>query len=110
MADVNELKDVVLFVAKLGNGIASALEDGSVGVSDAVALLPAMASLFPALSGIEAVPEELKDLSEAEQTEMIQIFKETLQLADDQQKAEQYAELGFEVAVKLAKFIAGLKK
>lgn len=108
MEGISELKDVVLFVAKLGNGIASSLEDGSVGVADAVKLLPAMAALFPALSGIEQLPAELKDLDEAEQKEIIDLFKANLEVEND--NVEQYAELGFEVSVKLAKFIVSLKK
>lgn len=102
-----QTKDWVVFIAKLSNGLSKAMEDGKIGIGDAISLLPAMSAAFPALAGSGEIMSEISDLDESERQELVAVFKEELDLADDQ--VEAYAESGFEIATKLAKFIVDLK-
>lgn len=101
---IEELKDVIVFVARLGNGLGRASEDGVFELSDLLHLGPALAASFAAGSGISKVPAELADLDDAEQKEVVAIFKAELDVP--QEDAEKIAEAGFPVVLQLAKMVA----
>ena len=105
---VNELKDVVVFVAKVGNVTEKVMEDGKVDMKDAYAASGLILPAISAARGAQDIPAEISDLDEAEKNELLAAFKVECDLKND--NIERYAELGVEAALKLAQFFAHPKK
>ena len=79
--NINETKDVVIFLCKVSNAAnESFADDGKITVSDLFKFSGAAIALFPAISGISAVPAELADLDPIEKDELIALVKEELNL------------------------------
>lgn len=82
--NINETKDVVVFLTKVANASVEALQDdGKITISDVFKFGGAATALFPALSGISQVPKELADLDPIEKDELILLVKEELELEAD---------------------------
>lgn len=71
MADIKELKEVVVFIIEGYLAGRKMLEDDKIGLTDLAHALPLIPSLIAAVEGIKEIPEEVKDLSAAEATELI---------------------------------------
>ena len=71
MTGIAETKDVLTLVLSTIDVIKKANEDGSINMGDIGLLVGLLPKLGPAFSGIDQVPAELKDLSQPEQTELI---------------------------------------
>lgn len=72
MVDVKELKELEEFAILAVKGALKAYEDGAFNVTDVVHLAPAVMALAPAISGVDKVAEEVKDLSVAEVVELVE--------------------------------------
>lgn len=79
MTDVKESKELLVALVKLGKLAAKQLGDG-VDLSDAVAIAKALAdedfrsALLDGFTGLQAVPEELKDIDAGEAVELIGVL------------------------------------
>lgn len=83
---IEETKDVVLFAVLFANALMKTFADGKVSLSDLPYFFNVALKLAPALSGMNKVPAEIKDVDENEIKELIQIIKDNLGLETDQAK------------------------
>lgn len=94
---IQDLKDVVAFGAKFGNGIGESLsDDGKITLGDMANFMPAVLSVPAALEGIENIPAEIKDLDEAELVELVAFVDEEFDIPQDD--AEEFIEESLHVA------------
>ena len=100
---IEETKDVIEFVAKLGNGIGESVEDGRWTLSDATNFIPAATKVFSAIEGIEKVDNELLDLDEEEKVELVDFIIEQFDIVQDE--AEKIVEEGLEQLLNFFMFI-----
>ena len=99
MADITETKDLVRFIASLGEAIYESVKDGKVSWTDYRHFFPVLGDLLPALSGIERVPDELDDLTDEEIQELVSMFCAEFEL--DNAKAEELVEEAIDTGVHL---------
>lgn len=71
MSGIKETKEVVVFLAKVGEGVEKALADGKIDLSDALDFTGAVMAIGAAVSGVGEVPSELKDLDASEAAELV---------------------------------------
>lgn len=83
---INETKDVVLFAVLFANALMKTFADNKVSLTDLPHFFNVALKLPAALSGINKVPAEIKDVDENEIKELIQIIKDNLGLETDQAK------------------------
>jgi len=86
MADevgIKETKDLITLGASFGEAIYEAGKDSEWTLGDYKHFLPVLGDVIPAISGIEQVPAELKDLTEAEKMELFDFFKQEFNIPDD---------------------------
>ena len=98
MEGTKELKEVLSFVAELGNAVGKSLEDGKVSFVDARHFINAFSSAGAAVDGLDKVLAELKDLDQVEAQQLVDHVKMELDLADDD--LERKIESGFELLKK----------
>ena len=80
---IQETKDVVKFVIRLGEAGAKSLEDGKFSVSDLSNFINAAGALPAAIGGIGSVPAELKDMDVDERAELLAYIKEEFDIAEE---------------------------
>ena len=84
MTDVKETKELLVALVKLGKLAAKQLGDG-VDLSDAVAIAKALsdedfrAALVEGFSGLQLVPEEIKDVDAAEAIALLGVLYDEIQ-------------------------------
>jgi len=100
-----ESLEVIKFVVSLSNGIVKTMADGKVDFSDIIYLLETIKNAPAAFEGIQLVPDEVKNWSEAEKAEALKAI-EMLDLEDDQK--EMMIEKVLKAGVSLAEIILGL--
>lgn len=71
MAGVQNIKEVFLFIADLGNAIGTSVVDGW-QVTDVANFIPAFTSLIPAITGVDQLDEEFLDMDSAEAQELFE--------------------------------------
>jgi len=81
---IEETKQVVSFGTALTNALIRAFEDGKLSLTDLPLLMSPFMRLFPAISGINLIPNEIEDLSDAELEELKNQVTEELELNDAQ--------------------------
>lgn len=101
MAGIQQTKEMVAFAMALLQAGIDAAKDGKVGVSDMVALFAALKEAPVALSGVDEIPAEMKDLTEQELHELVDFVKLKFDLPNDQIEAK--IELAFDVAMAFVK-------
>lgn len=104
---VKETKELLIFIAKLGNSIDVALRDGKVNFLDAGVLFEPLFNAGTAFTGAKEVPAELGELSSTEALELTDAVANTLEL--DNGNAEYLTERGLELAFNLIAFINELR-
>lgn len=100
---MQETKDVVILVAKIGNGLGKALEDGKIGFEDMMAFAPIVAAVPAALAKCTDIPAELAAATDADKEELCTFFCN--EFAIPQAKAELMVEKAVEIVVAIWKFI-----
>ena len=103
MAGTKNLKELVLFVIELAEGIVKSLEDDKVTITDAVNLVPAVKAALPAFEGISDVGQEFADLDDEEQLEIIEYVKSEFDLAE--KEVEAFIESAFATAMNLVELV-----
>ena len=83
---IEDLKDLVAFVIDLGQCGYLMAEDGKLDLSDMGHFWEILTKAGPALSGIDNVPGELKDLDTEEIDELIKFVSECLELPSEKNK------------------------
>ena len=78
-----ETEDVVVFFGSICEGIYESVKDGKLTFGDYINFIPVVADLLPAISGIEKVPDELRDLSIEEMDALVEKFKANFEIPDD---------------------------
>lgn len=69
MAGIQNVKEVFLFVADLGNAIGTSIVDGW-QVTDVANFIPAFTSLIPAITGVDQLDDEMLDMDSQEAQEL----------------------------------------
>ena len=105
---VENLKKVVQFGAKLGEGVADILEDGKVELGEAAALLPTLMEVPGILANKDKIKQEAADLSDAERAELKEAFATEFDPADD--ALEDKVEKSINAAVAVLDLIDAFKK
>ena len=101
--NINETKDVVVFLTKVANASVEALkDDGKITIADVFKFGGAATALFPALSGITQVPKELADLDPVEKDELILLVQMELELEAD---VEAVVEKALRIAAEIKELI-----
>jgi hypothetical protein len=100
---IEETKDVIEFVAKLGNGIAESVADGKWSFTDVTNFIPSATKVFSAIEGIDKVDDELLDLDEEEKAELIEFVIEQFDIPQD--NAEKIIEEGLDQILNFFMFI-----
>lgn len=101
MAGIQETKELVAFSISLIQTAVEVAKDGKVGLSDIVTLMSALKDAPSALSGVDKIPAELKDLDDVELAELVSYIKLKFDLPNDLIEAQ--IEVAFDVAAALAK-------
>jgi len=101
MAGIQETKELVAFSISLIQTAVEVAKDGKVGLSYIVVLMSALKDAPSALSGVDKIPAELKDLDDAELAELVSYIKLKFDLPNDLIEAQ--IEVAFDVAAALAK-------
>ena len=105
---VENLKKVVQFGAKLGEGVADILEDGKVELGEAAALLPTLMEVPGILASKDKIKQEAADLSDDERAELKEVFATEFDPADD--ALENKVEKSINAAVAVLDLIDAFKK
>lgn len=71
---MQETKDVVVLIARVGNGIGKAIEDGKFGWEDLAAFGPAVAAVPAALAKCSDIPAELAAATDADREDLVNAF------------------------------------
>ncbi len=104
MVGINELKDLLSFLATFGNNISDALSDGEIDWTDFVTFFPSLTKLAAALNGIEKIGAELIDMTPEERIELDNFVVGELDVSNDQ--IETWIEDGFKVFTHLFEFVS----
>lgn len=105
---IENLKKVVQFGAKLGEGVADILEDGKVELGEAAALLPTLMEVPGILANKDKIKQEAADLSDEERAELKEVFATEFDPADD--SLENKVEKSINAAVAVLDLIDAFKK
>ena len=105
---VENLKKVVQFGAKLGEGVADILEDGKVELGEAAALLPTLMEVPGILANKDKIKQEAADLSDDERAELKEAFATEFDPTDD--SLELKVEKSINAAVAILDLIDAFKK
>lgn len=80
---VKELTEIVIFFCRLGNGIDSALADGSIGIFDARHMYGPLKAAGPAIKDATKAFKELQDLDSLERDQLVLTVSQELDLSVD---------------------------
>ena len=80
---IEDTKDVLKLVFRLVDGYSKSKEDGKFTITDAANFLGAVMVIPQAITGINNVPDEIKELNEAEMQELKDFIAEQFDIADD---------------------------
>lgn len=105
---IENLKKVVQFGAKLGEGVANILQDGKVELGEAAALLPTLMEVPGILANKDKIKQEAADLSDDERAELKEVFATEFDPADD--SLENKVEKSINAAVAVLDLIDAFKK
>ena len=98
MKSITNTLEVISLGAALTSAVVTSREDGSINAADLVNLIGVVPHIQPALEDISEVPEELKDIDEAELGLILDRVKEIVgQVSDD--KAIAYAEAAIKIGL-----------
>ena len=81
---IKETKEMIGFIVELGNGVGKSLEDGEWNVTDFVHFMDALMMAPAAFQGMNQIPAEFGDLSEAEIKELVDYVVEEFDIPQDQ--------------------------
>ena len=71
---MQETKDVVVLVARIGNGISKSLEDKTINIMDLPNFGPAAMAFPAAIANISNLPEEFKNGTDADREDLVDTF------------------------------------
>lgn len=101
---VTETKELLKFLASLGNVTDNALADGKVDFFDIGSFFTLIPQIAPALNGVKIVPKELGEINAAERLELVQAVEQQLLLRDF--VTEELVEKGLDLALHFAQFVS----
>lgn len=101
--DVQNIKEVVLFLCRLTDGIVKSAPDGFSVWKDWGNFIDAGKALIPAIKDFRQIPKEYADMDEAERAEIVQMVKDEFDIPND--KIEVFVEKAFKVGLELADLV-----
>lgn len=105
---IEETKDVVIFAVLFANAIIESWKDGKITVSDIMNFMSPMFKLPGALSGLDAVPEELNDLDAGELDSLILLVQDLIEVDSD--KAKIIVEKSIKTMYAIFELVKAIKK
>lgn len=106
MSGIKESKEILVFLAKVGESIKASLVDGKFDLSDVANFYPVLGAILPAVQGIGEIPAEIKDLSVEEGLELVGIVVAELGLEG---KQAAIVKAGLKIVIDCAELFAVLK-
>lgn len=103
MAGINELLDVIRFGVSLGNAMGNALQDKKFNLADLVFFVDSITKMPAAISGIEQVPAQLKDLDEEEKKVILETISKEFDIPQD--NVEPIVEDALKIALAILVFL-----
>lgn len=107
MTGIKETKELMKFIVEFVEAIDKSLEDGDIGFMDLSNLVSAMMAANDAFSDISLIPNEIKDLTEAEALELYAYAKDELDLRSN--KVEEIVECALGIGLEVYKLIMLIK-
>lgn len=80
---LKETKELVRFVLSLAEATVGSLDDGKIGLTDAMRFFGCLKLAGPALKGLADMKDEIMDLSENEKQELIKFINDEFDLKND---------------------------
>jgi len=105
---IEQTKDVVIFAVLFANAIIESWKDGKITVSDIMNFMSPMFKLPRALSGLDAVPEELNDLDAGELDSLILLVQDLIEVDSD--KAKIIVEKSIKTMYAIFELVKAIKK
>lgn len=100
---IKETKELLVFLARFGNAINRALEDGKITWLDAGVLLEPLMASKAAFEGTSIIPQELADLDSMEAIDLSATVAAELDLDDE--RAEVLTEKGLALGLALVAYV-----
>jgi len=94
---IDETKDAIAFIASFGNAMGQSLEDGKFELGEYINFIPSLIKLPEAISGINKLPDELRNITDEERAELLAFIKDQLDLPQD--ATEELLEDSLETAI-----------
>lgn len=107
MYGTQETEDLLIFVAKLGGAIDSALSDGKINLLDVDEIFGPAASAKAAFEGAVNIPKEIEDLDSEEAVHLVEVFADELELRSD--LAKELSVEGLALATALITYVNKLR-
>jgi hypothetical protein len=101
---MQETKDLLLLIAKIGNGISEARKDGKWDISDVMCFGPSLAAIPAAISGAGDIGAEWAASTDADREELVDFFSKEFSISNAA------AEVAIEKALSVAVAIYNLIK
>ncbi|MFK7871724.1 MAG: hypothetical protein AB8C84_00940 [Oligoflexales bacterium] len=108
MAGIQQTKELLTFVIKMGEALDKSLIDGDIGFRDINRLVAAMLSSKVAFEDMGQIPHELTDLTDQESESLSDYVKQEFQLSD--QHSERMIECSLEIGLKFFELVEILRK
>lgn len=105
---ITELKEALLFVINLAEGVDKAMEDGSPGLADVIHLYPALQSAPNAFKGAQNIPDEISDLTDEEFEELSEYIQNEFDINDDE--LEEFVEYAVATLINIVLLINKFKE
>lgn len=83
---IEETKEVVTFAVAFANALINTFEDGKVSIGDLPYFFNVVLKLPAAIGGLHNVPSEIRDLTEIEIQELIELIQENTTLNSEEAK------------------------
>lgn len=96
---LKETKELVSFGISVGHAIDLSLEDGKIGLDDAIHFYKAVLAAGDAFKDVKMVPKELGDMDAAERSELLSYVQENFDVSNDKLEAVVEGALGLALQV-----------
>jgi hypothetical protein len=105
---IKESAELIRFLGSFVSVTDTVLADNKVDILELTGYFNTILTIKSAIEGIKDIPGEFTDLDPAERTQLTAVLAESLKLRNE--KAEALAEEGFDLALRLAQFVAKVGK
>jgi hypothetical protein len=103
---IDEIKDILKFAFAISKAVEGSLADKKIGMDDIAQFLPVLLAAGDAFDNLSLFVKQVKDLDEAELSELHAFVVQEFDLEND--KIEAFIESGLGLALNLYKLVVGI--